>query len=211
MSRIFMLLLLVCCGCRHFRPIPLEEGREIYFLSLTRTSPFSTFVKRSGCNSFPLIPLDSDPKFREFFRLLGIPERQINFEVKDFFFRNDVKTFEFGSVIPCDELSGIIGKYFSGNDWGVKRKKLFIEETNCGWQWIRVFEKGKAQVHVEIYGVPRKFAKPFPAEKDRICVENYIRLKFRNCSPRSFFSSKVQTLLDANYSDWSSPESEGEQ
>ncbi|MBR4172070.1 MAG: hypothetical protein IKR48_10500, partial [Kiritimatiellae bacterium] len=174
MNRIFILLLLICFGCCHSQHIPLEESRGIYFLSLERTSPFSSLVKRSGYDSFPYLPLERDPEFREYFRMLGIPEAQINAERKDFFFRNDVKTFEFGSVIPCDELCGIVSNYFTGNGWKVKRKILFMEEANCGWQWIRVFEKGKAQIHVEINGVPGKLAKPIPVEKDHVCVENYL-------------------------------------
>lgn len=209
MTPFFILLLLFCCGCYHSKCIPLEEGCDIYFLSLERTSPLSALVKRAGYNSFPFMPLDRDPEFREFLSVLEVPEAQINAEVKDFFFRNDVKTFEFASAIPCDELCVIISNYFKGNGWMVKRGMLFMEEANCGWQWIQVFEKGKALIHVEISGMPKEQAKTIPVGKDQVCVENYIRLKFQNCSPRSFFSAKVQTLLDANYPDWASPDGEG--
>ena len=79
------------------------------------------------------------------------------------------------------------------------------EETNCGGDWLRVFEKDGAQIHVHIMGPMDSVPVP-----EGIVIPRMIMFKFHNYSPRSFFPKQVSELIDQYYTNWESPDGEAQ-
>lgn len=192
----------VCCiffclitGCRHYPHIPLSAN-ELYLTSLTYDSPLDWITR---CGHAPESYV-ADERFRILYRGLGRDEEEIKISMGDYFVRQPLKTFHFGSVLPGDKLALRIQTFFHETGWRINRHGYLIENVNCQ-NWLRVFEKGEAQVHVLITG---KWAEEIKSKECGV-LYSQVDFKFHNCSPRSFFPVEVSNLLDSYYTDWESP------
>ncbi|MBP5321031.1 MAG: hypothetical protein J6334_08585 [Kiritimatiellae bacterium] len=193
---ICLILLLSFLGCRHTLRHPLAE-KDTFFESIE--SEFALdWIARHGHTVEDYIKTDF---FLEGCRNLGNSDDEINEALADHFVRTEMTTYFFNSPLPGKKLARRILDYFTRTGWTVKRGLLFPEETNGGGDWLRVFEKGDAQIHVHIMGPMEYVANP-----KGVFTPRTIMFKFHNCSPRSFFPKEVSDLIDLYYTDWESPE-----
>ena len=61
-----------------------------------------------------------------------------------------VVTFE--TFDPAERVAKYYRIQLAKHDWAKMREGLIVEETNGGGDWIRVFQKGTALVHIHIVG-----------------------------------------------------------
>jgi hypothetical protein len=58
----------------------------------------------------------------------------------------------FETFDPAERVAKYYRIQFAKHDWTKMREGLIVEETNGGGDWIRVFQKGTALVHIHIVG-----------------------------------------------------------
>lgn len=193
-------LFAVIFGCRHVVHHPLAE-HDIYFESIEYESALD-WITRHGNDVETYIKTDF---FREFCRNLGYSEDEINRILTDRFVRRKMTTYTFQSPSPGKKLAQQVLNFFTRTGWKIRRDILFPEETNCGGDWLRVFEKDGAQIHVHIMGPMDSVPVP-----EGIVIPRMIMFKFHNYSPRSFFPKQVSELIDQYYTNWESPDGEAQ-
>jgi hypothetical protein len=103
----------------------------------------------------------------------------INKEMHDPFIAETLPYVEFFSWRPGQEIADYLQAQFLDHGWTEQRGILFLEYTNCGGDWLKVFSQGDRQVLVHVCGPMEKN----PKDTRESFASRTITYRFRGVTP----------------------------
>lgn len=135
-----------------------------------------------------------------FSKSVGMTDKDIVSELSDPFLALSVEFVSFDTIEPAHKIAHFYENEFLFEGWLEKRGILFLEMTNGGGDWLKVYKKGDSQVLIHIVG---PWDDNFDELKRGIFTGRTVIFKFYQCTSEDVFGNdnleKVKTLsLDGN-------------
>ena len=99
----------------------------------------------------------------------------------------------FTTFDPADRVARYYEKQFSNNGWQEVRGILFVEYCNAGGDWIRVYRKGEALIHIHIVGRWKRDKYELRGLKEGSYVSRLIVFRFVGIEPTAFLGSDYES------------------
>ncbi|MDD2230185.1 MAG: hypothetical protein PHY48_12310 [Candidatus Cloacimonetes bacterium] len=152
-------------------------------------SDWSFYSKGSACLMKPDFWKKYDSLFKERSDMLkyfvdnyNVSVEEVEQALNDPFITSNMNYISFETLLSAKNISNEITNLLLKRGWHIGRNGLFLEDTNGNGDWIRVFSKNSARLHVHVVG-------PWDSTGGDLIVRTVI-FKFLNCTPEKIFRFK---------------------
>lgn len=176
-------------------PEPLTDGSRFVY-------PHSDFVSETNVTAWAGLKSIGITNHADYVRVMSkffsnsdvfTPDERAALEKDPFLVTPDIPLVVFQTTDPAERVAKYYQVQFEADGWEPVRGILLVEYCNGGGDWVRVYRKGDALVHLHIVGIWRR-----DRDEERSMAEGWfytrsILFTFLGITPSTFLGSEYRS------------------